>query len=180
MDAFYASFRHPRHWRSYLLFAVDGTGQTLPRERWIGEAFGFHQNQHDNVPSTRILLTYDLLNRIILRADLHTQRSGEIRHAYPNVEHLPQRAIYIYDRVYAGYGLPFLHRRHGSDCIIRLPIDMSPQVRDFVRSVEPDRLITVELKDRAYHTLRDLRQHPVWRQFLELRLVRVELCTGEV
>ncbi|THH34349.1 IS4 family transposase [Neolewinella litorea] len=177
---FYACFRHARRWRSYLLFAVDGTGQTLPREGWIGEAFGFHQNQHDNVPSTRILLTYDLLNRIILRADLHTQNSGEIRHAYPNVERLPQDAIYIYDRGYAGYGLPFLHRRHGSDCIIRLPIDMSPEVRDFVRSGEPDRLIIVELKDRAYRTLRDLGQQPVWRQPLELRLVRVELSMGEV
>ncbi|MCP9237977.1 IS4 family transposase [Lewinella sp. JB7] len=179
-EGFYTCFKHARRWRSRLLIAVDGTGQTLPREGWIGEAFGFHQNQHDNVPSTRILLTYDLLNRIILRADLHTQKSGEIRHAYPNVERFPQDAIYIYDRGYAGYGLPFLHRRHGSDCIIRLPIDMSPEVRDFVRSGEPDRLITVELKDRAYRTLRDLGQQPVWRQPLELRLVRVELSTGEV
>ncbi|WP_157976315.1 hypothetical protein, partial [Lewinella sp. IMCC34191] len=60
VQAFYASFRHARRWRSHLLIAVDGTGQTLPRESWIGQAFGFHQNQHDNVPSTRILLTYDL------------------------------------------------------------------------------------------------------------------------
>ncbi|WP_116109424.1 IS4 family transposase, partial [Lewinella sp. IMCC34191] len=180
VQAFYASFRHARRWRSHLLIAVDGTGQTLPRESWIGEAFGFHLNQHDNVPSTRILLTYDLLNRIILRADLHTQKSGEIRHAYPNVGQLPQRAIYIYDRGFAGYGLPFLHRRHGSECIIRLPVDISPEVRDFVRSGEPDRLITVELKDRAYRTLCDLGQHPTWRQPLALRLVRVELCTGEV
>ena len=62
---FYTCFRHARRWRSFLLFAVDGTGQTLPREDWIGRAFGFHRNQHDNVPSTRsILLTYDLLNRM--------------------------------------------------------------------------------------------------------------------
>ena len=93
---------------------------------------------------------------------------------------MPQRAIYLYDRGYAGYGLPFLHRRHGSDCIIRLLVDISPEVCDFVRSGEPDRLITVELKDSAYRTLRDLEQQPIWRQPLELRLVRVELNTGEV
>ena len=40
---FYACFRHASSWRSYLLFAVDGTGQTLYREDWIGRAFGFHQ-----------------------------------------------------------------------------------------------------------------------------------------
>ena len=96
------------------------------------------------------------------------------------MEQLPHRAIYIYDRGFAGYGLPFLHRRHGSDYIIRRPVGISPEVRDFVRSGEPDRLITVELKDRAYRTLRDLGQQPVWRQPLELRLVRVELSTGEV
>ena len=56
----------------YLLFAVDGTGQTLPGEDWIGRAFGFYQNQHDIVHFTRILLTYGLLNRVIYRADLRT------------------------------------------------------------------------------------------------------------
>ena len=40
---FYACFRHANRWRSYLLFAVDGTGHILPREDWIGRAFGFHQ-----------------------------------------------------------------------------------------------------------------------------------------
>ena len=43
---------------------MDGTGQTLPREDWIGCAIGIHQNQHDDVPSTRILLAYGLPNRI--------------------------------------------------------------------------------------------------------------------
>ena len=57
VEAFYGSFKQVRRWRSYLPIAVDGTAQTLPREDWIGQVFGFIQNQYENLPSTRILLT---------------------------------------------------------------------------------------------------------------------------
>ncbi|MEM7572145.1 MAG: hypothetical protein AAF433_04560 [Bacteroidota bacterium] len=72
---FYRSFKNVHTWRGLRLFAVDGTGQTLPRESWIGEAFGFHKNQHDQVPSTRLLITFDLLNKIIkttIKSEGHT------------------------------------------------------------------------------------------------------------
>ena len=65
---------------------MDGTGQTLPREDWIGRAFGFHQNQHDKVPSTRILLTYDLLNRMASpRGPIPSPRSGLIKRWLPTL-----------------------------------------------------------------------------------------------
>ncbi|MEM6769206.1 MAG: hypothetical protein AAF597_01365, partial [Bacteroidota bacterium] len=109
--SFYRCFRQHHRWRGKRLFAVDGTGQRLPNEQWIGEAFGFHINQYDNRPSTRLLFFFDLLNKLIYRVVLHTQQSSEIINTYPNVETLPTDAIYIYDRGFYGNGLPFLHRR---------------------------------------------------------------------
>ena len=86
---FYKYFRNYKKWKGFLLFAVDGTGQMLPDESWIGEHLGFHRNRYNSVPSARILFTFDILNKIIRRADFHTQKSGEIVNAYPNVVTLP-------------------------------------------------------------------------------------------
>jgi hypothetical protein len=177
---FYRSFRNYHCWRGLRLFAVDGTGQTLPRESWIGEALGFHKNQYAQVPSTRLLLTFDLLNKIIYRVDMHTQKSAEIIHAYPNVEQLPKDAIYIYDRGFASYGLAFLHNRHGSYYVIRFKVKDSPAIANFIESNENERIISIVLKDRAYRSLRDLGLQPVWKAEMSVRLVRFDLPNGEV
>jgi hypothetical protein len=179
-SAFYQCFKSHRRWRGKLIFAVDGTGQTLPPEYEIGLAFGFHRNQHDSVPSTRILCTYDLLNNIIYRIDFHTQKSGEITNAYPNVAKLPKDAIYIYDRGFQGYGLPFLHLKYGSDCIIRIQAGMTPEVKDFVQSKDNERVITVNLKGRALKAIQKLDIDVQPNAEMKLRLIRVELKTGEI
>jgi len=178
--AFYRCFRQHRRWRGKLLFAVDGTGQKLPNELWIGQLFGFHHNQHSGRPSTRLLLFFDILNKIIFRVVFHSQKTGEITHAYPNVETLPKNAIYIYDRGFQGYGLPFLHRRHGSDCIIRMPIDVIPEIQDFVQSDENERIVSVLLAGRAFYSLRSLGLNPTQNASIEVRLIKVILSTGEV
>lgn len=177
---FYRSFRNYHTWRGLRLFAVDGTGQTLPREPWIGQAFGFHKNQHDQVPSTRLLLTFDLLNKVIYRLDLHTQKSAEITHAYPNVECLPKAAIYIYDRGFASYGLAFLHQRHGSYFIIRFRTADSTSIIDFLESGESEAFINLTLKGRAYRSLRRLGLQPSWKASIPVRLIRVDLPSGQV
>ena len=80
---FYRCFTDHKRWRGKrLLFATDGTGLRLPNEPWIGEDFGFHQNQPDKRPSVRLLPTLDLLNNVLLRVDMHGQDSGEVVHAY--------------------------------------------------------------------------------------------------
>lgn len=177
---FYRSFTNYATWRGLRIFAVDGTGQGLPKEWWLGEAFGYHKNQYGQVPSTRLLFTFDLLNQIIYRVDLHNQNSSEIIHAYANVAGLPQHAIYIYDRGFAGYGLPFLHHRHGSFYIIRMKNTDSDQIIDFIQSKEQERFIQIVLKDRAYRTLKTLGLKPQWKATLNVRLVRVDLPDGKV
>jgi hypothetical protein len=177
---FYACFSHYHTFRGLRVFAVDGTGQRLPREPWIGQAFGYHLNQHDRVPSTRILATFDLLNKIIFRVDLHTQKSAEITHAYTNVAKLPKEAIYVYDRGFDGYGLPFLHRRYGSHFVIRVKKGLSPDIKDLVEGSDTERIINVVLKDRAYRSLRDLGLDPEWKAIFPVRLVKVILPSGEI
>ena len=178
---FYKSFADHKRWHGKRLFAVDGTGQRLPYEDVIGEAFGTHMNQHGARPSMRLLLTHDVLNNILYRVDFYNQNSSEIYSAYPNVEQLPRDGIYIYDRHYASFGLAYLHDRYGSDYLIRMPLDQSNIVKDFVQSAESERIVTVKLGvGRAYRSLKKLDLKPVLHTEFKVRLVRVELDDGEV
>lgn len=177
---FYAHFPSRKTFRGLRVFAVDGTAQRLPNEAHLGRVFGFHLNQHDRVPSIRILATFDVLNRIFYRLDFHEQKTSEITTAYPNVAQLPKDAIYLYDRGFDGHGLPFLHDRHGSYYIIRRKANVSQPVVDFVESLEKERVVEIVLRDRAFRTLQGLKLKPVRNKKITVRLVRVELPTGEV
>ena len=177
---FYQSFRNFRTWRGLRVFAVDSSGQRLPDEEWIGDAFGWHTNQAATVASVHLLFTFDVLNKLIYRVDMHDQNQAEVQKAYQNVEQLPREAIYIYDRAYASYALPFLHRRHGSFYLIRMQSKQSPAIIDFLQSKENERIITIRLQDRAYRSLRRLDLDPQWKAEIDVRLIRVDLPTGEV
>jgi hypothetical protein len=177
---FYRCFTEHKRWKGKRLFAVDGSGLKLPDEPWLGEALGYHQNQHDKSASVRLLPTLDLLNNVLLRVDLHTQNSAEIVHAYANVQRLPGDGIYIYDRHYASFGLAYLHARRGSDFVIRMPLDGATVVKDFVQSGEDERIIDTKLSvGRAYRKLKALGLEPVLHAPIRVRLVRVELERGD-
>ena len=180
IQQFYQSFSQFRTWRGLRVFAVDSTGQRLPDEDPIGDAFGWHTNQAATVASTHLLSTFDVLNKIIFRIDLHDQNKSEVTVAYSNVEQLPQQAIYIYDRGHANYGLPFLHQRHGSFFLIRMQNKQSPQIIDFLQSNDKECFITIHLKNRAFRTLQKLKLNPQWDAAVKVRLIRVDLPNGEV
>ena len=178
---FYRCFPDYKRWRGKRLVAVDGTGLRLPNESWLGEAFGFHKNQHDCRPSVRLVCTLDVLNNVLMRVDMHTQNSAEIVEAYQNVEHLPRKGIYIYDRHYASFGLAYLHQRHGSDYVIRMPLDGATIIQNFVKSGAEDQIIKVKLGvGRAYRKMKALGLDPKLHTEFTVRRVRVELDDGEV
>jgi hypothetical protein len=180
INQFYQSFRNFRTWRGLRVFAVDSSGQRLPDEDEIGDAFGWHTNQAATVASVHLLFTFDVLNKLIYRVDMHDQNQSEVRMAYQNVEQLPREAIYIYDRAYASNAFPFLHRRHGSFYLIRLKNKQSPAVINFLQSKEKERIITITLQERAFRTLRDMGLNPQSKAQIKVRLIRVDLPKGEV
>ncbi|NUQ24736.1 MAG: transposase [Saprospiraceae bacterium] len=178
-QAFYHRFP-VKTWRRFRLLAVDGTGLRLPDESWLGEALGWHENQHGHVPSVRWLITFDLLNQIIIKVQLHPRRQGEIAVAMPLIKDMPANTLAIYDRGFAGFAIPFLHRFYGTHCIIRLKTDFNPTVVDFVQSNETERIITPRLTHRALSAVCKLGLEPSRNEVIPLRLIRVDLPSGEV
>ena len=86
----------------HALWAADGTGFRLPDEEWLGEEPGWHGNQHNQVPSCRLLAYYDLLNQILTAAQFHTRYMAETVVAQRSIAEIPRDVCNVYDR-------PMLH-----------------------------------------------------------------------
>ncbi len=180
VQAFYRCFP-VRRWRGFRLWATDGTGFRLPDAPGLGDEFGWHGNQHNRVPSTRLLLCFDLLNEVIASGYFHTRYTAESVVAQRHIARLPSDVLMIYDRAYASHIIPFLHLLHGSHCLIRMPLDRSATVKTFVESGKNQAIVTERLQLRARQALHELGLgHLPFETTITYRLIRITLKTGEV
>ncbi|HNL39664.1 MAG TPA: IS4 family transposase [Saprospiraceae bacterium] len=180
VQAFYRCFPH-RRWRGFRLWATDGTGFRLPDAPGVGEVFGWHGNQHNRVPSTRLLMCFDLLNQVIASVNFHTRHTSEVVMAQRQIAAVPPDVLMIYDRGYASHIIPFLHLLHGSHCLIRMPVERSATVKAFVESGKNQAIITERLQYKARLALRELTgQDLPFDTTITYRLIRIVLKTGEV
>ena len=170
-----------RRWRGFRVWATDGTGFRLPDAPGLGDAFGWHGNQYDLVPSTRLLLSFDVLNEVAATARFHTRHTSELVVAQRHIERLPKDVLTVYDRGYASHIIPFLHLLHGTHCVIRMPVDKSLAVRAFVASGKRQAIVAERLGVKARLALRELGAAEVpLGATITYRLVRVTLPTGEI
>ncbi len=177
--AFYQCFEALR-WKGFRLWATDGSGFRLPDVPGMGDAFGWHDNQHRGVPSTRMSLCFDLLNEVITDLRLHPRDISETFVATCQAGSTPPDVLMIYDRGYASQIIPFLHQYFGSQCLIRMPLERSHTVNAFVLSGKRELIVTEPLGQRALKWLRELGIEPPGQQpLVTYRLIRFDLITGE-
>lgn len=179
VTAFYEAYKVKR-WKGFRLWATDGTGFRLPEESELGEHFGWHGNQHNRVPSTRMLLCYDLLNQVITTAQFHTRHVAEIVVAMRSIAQIPTDVVMVYDRAYGSHIIPFLHLFYGSQCVVRMSVLTSNTVKKFVKSVKNQLIITERLQLRARLALRELGIPVDLNTTITYRLIRVVLPSGEI
>jgi hypothetical protein len=166
--------------KGLLLWACDGTGTKLPEMSLLGEAFGTQSNRYKSVPSTKILMFFDVLNEIVIDVKLHPSSIAESTTAHRCIAHIPTNTCVIYDRGFAGQTILFAHQYYGSHCIIRLPVGFSKTVKTFVESGEKEVIITEKLSFKSRNTLNAHGYEVTKKTTITYRLVRVELSTGEV
>ncbi|MCB9052397.1 MAG: IS4 family transposase [Lewinellaceae bacterium] len=176
---FYECFKAKR-WKGMRLWAADGTGFRLPDEEWLGEEFGWHGNQHNRVPSCRLLAYYDLLNQILTAAQFHTRYVAETVVAQRSIAEIPRDVCTVYDRGHASHTIPFLHQHYGSHCIIRMPVGFSNTAKAFVASGKKEQIITERLSYKSRIVLNSLGLPVNAQTTITYRLIRVILPTGEV
>lgn len=176
---FYQYFK-PKRWKGMRLWAADGTGFRLPDESWLGEEFGWHGNQHNRVPSSRLLCHYDLLNSLVTSVQFHKREVAETVVAQRSIAQIPKDVCVVYDRGHASHTIPFLHQHYGSHCIIRMPVGFSKTIQRFVLSGKKEQIITERLSYKSRQVLQALGFIVNSASVISYRLIRVILSTGEV
>lgn len=179
VQLFYEYFKAKR-WKGLRIWAADGTGFRLPDEEWLGEEFGWHGNQHNRVPSTRLLAHYDLLNQIVTAVQFHTRYVAETVIAQRSIAQIPKDVCTVYDRGHASHTIPFLHLHYGSHCVVRLPVGFSNTVKTFVVSGKNEQIITERLSVKSRKALNGLGIPVNVQTTLTYRLIRVVLSTGVI
>jgi hypothetical protein len=176
--AFYQCFKS-RRWKGFRLWATDGSGFRLPDEWELGEAFGWHGNQHNRVPSARMLVCYDLLNQLVTAVQFHSRNIAEVMAAQRSVAHVPPDVLMVYDRGFASHIIPFLHQHFRSNCIVRLPVGHSHTVKTFVASRKSQQIITEPLQIKAKQALAKMGIATPPDPHITYRLIRIALPNGQ-
>ena len=175
IDEFYVVFCC-RLWHGFQLLAVDGTTLTLPKIQEIIEHFGaWHGRQGDPCPKARVSQLYDPLNRLTLKAVINPKSVGERQQAKQLLSDILPNSLILLDRGYPAFWLfKLILCQHAQFCA-RMCRKWRI-VRQFIRSGKQEKIIELKPGPAAkYCKELGLDVAP-----MKLRLIRVELSTGEV
>ena len=174
IEAFAAHFAL-RRWHGFRVLAVDGSTGRLPDEADIAKEFGGPVDAAG--PMARFSRLYDVLNKIILRADIAPYAVGERELASSYLYDALVDDLLVYDRGYAAFWLFAQHRDMNRAFCARVKLDFSATVKTFVSSGARSAVTTLQPSVAAQAQCEEynLSSEPV-----PVRLVRVELDTGEV
>jgi hypothetical protein len=164
-------------WNGFRLLAVDGSRLTLPDTQELDKLYGRTKNQSDTgVVQARVSVLYDVLNKFVIDGCLSVLSIGEGALALRHLAFSKPKDLILYDRGYPSFDLIYEHFRKNIDFLIRVKTDFNQVVREFSQSGLDTDIVKLypgkntKLSDKSY--TKDT--------FKEVRLVRIELSTGEV
>jgi hypothetical protein len=166
-----------KHFHGFRVLAVDGSWITLPSTNELKKSFGITNNKlGPAVVQAKASVLYDVLNEIGLDAILDNLSKGERDLALQHQHQWRKGDLIIYDRGYPSYDFIYEHVKGGVDCLIRVTVNSSAVITSFLESgkkslvtdIYPGKNVSFKDKDYTRHT------------GLKVRLMRVELSTGEV
>jgi len=177
VDYFYDHFE-PQTWCGFRLLAVDGSTIELPRTGQIMEHFGaWHPNQGEPCPLARASQIFDVLNEITLEAIISPKDVGERSLAAQHFDILGAGDLVLLDRGYPAFWLFALILSHQAHFCARMPVGVWESVDQFVATGLPEQMVTL---CPSYESVKECRSRGLSTDPITVRLIRVELDTGEV
>jgi hypothetical protein len=177
VESFYAKQPIGR-WHGFRLLAIDGSTARLPCTREIETWFGVvDAKQQPPCPIARVSTLYDVRSRVIVDAHLAPYRIGERQLAVAHFEQVRARDLVLFDRGYPAFWLFALLYRSNIQFCMRINANYSPAVEAFVRSGAAEQQIELW---PGIEARQECRRKATSIEPVALRLVRVELNTGEV
>jgi len=174
---FYDHFE-PQTWCGFRLLAVDGSTSELPRTPEIMEHFGvWHPNQGEPCPLARVSQIFDVLNEVTLEAIIGPKDVGERALAALHFAILKAGDLVLLDRGYPAFWLFALILYQQAHFCARMPLGVWEVVDQFVATGLPEQIVTLH---PSYESIKECRSRRLSTDPITVRLVRVELDTGEV
>jgi hypothetical protein len=172
---FYRRFGVKR-WHGWRLLGVDGSTLRLPATADVVAEFGPPPGG-STIPLARLSRLYDVLNHIVVDADLIAMSVGERVLAGEHLASTDAQDLLLYDRGYPAFWLFALHQLEQRAFCMRMPLGFSKEVEAFVASGVASAVVTFTSRGEARRQCEDygLPSTP-----LRIRLVRVVLKSGEI
>lgn len=165
-------------WCGFRLVAVDGSMSELPNTTEICSHFGvWHPASGGTCPKARVSQMFDVLNKVTLDAIIAPKSSGERALAEQHFADLKVDDLVLLDRGYPAFWLFALILKHDAQFCARMKLSGWKVVEQFVASGLSEQIVTLNPGVAAVNECRD-RQLSI--KPLKVRLIRVELDTGEV
>ena len=173
---FFENNYNPDKWHGFSLLAVDGSTEKVPKTKEVAEHFGeLKSNQGDNCPLARISQMYDVLNDITIDAIICPHSEGERELASLHFINLMPHDLVLLDRGYPAYWVFNLILNQDAQFCARISKKWLV-IREFIESGEIEQTISLEAPPSSFQKCREL---GLDTKALKLRLIRVELDTGE-
>ena len=171
-----------KRWRGFKLQAVDGSTAYLVNKPEVIDYFGTAGNGECKVPMARVMQVYDILNEVTVWGNMYPVKVSERSIMHYRIQCFAEDSLSIFDRGFPSFALMYLmeNQERPRYFVMRCRGDFNKETLAFLQGNEND--CTVELKAgyKAIRTLRDQGYLTTAETSLKVRMVKVELSTGEI
>ena len=165
-------------WKGLHLVAVDGSMSELPDTEEISAHFGvWHPAAGGTCPKARVSQMFDVMNKVTLDAIIAPKENGERTLAGAHFAHLKAGDLVLVDRGYPAFWLFALILRQNAHFCARMKLGSWTIVKQFVDSGLWEQTINLNPSPSA---LKECKARKLSEKPLTVRLIRVELDTGEI
>jgi len=165
-----------KRWKGYRIIAADGSSISLTNNPALSKYFGGQSNQQAKFVLAKTFYHYDVLNELVLSAQIKPYRNSELCIAYESVDYLHDDMVTVYDRYFSNYKMVALHlwQEREKKFIIRAQ-ERQNIIKNFIKTGEYSSIVYMQPSPEAIKTMRVSGFKVTKDTLLKVRLVRVDL-----
>lgn len=179
VDAYYKDGDY-KQYKGFRLLSIDGSKLYLPNTKDIAREFGRtkvkNQYEESNYVRAQSSVLYDVLNEIVIDAQLGLSNTSERELAYKHLKHSKKGDLLLMDRGYSGYELFATIIKGEMDFLMRCPRNTFKEVGLFIDEKVDEKIVTICATEKSRKAVGE-KQLP---KSLKVRLIKVTLDTGEI
>ncbi|GAW95006.1 IS4 family transposase [Colwellia marinimaniae] len=161
-------------WQGHRLLAVDGSVTQLPQSKELFEHYG-RARSNAGMPAVRLSQLYDVKNNMTVDLQVESHAVGERDMALKHLNKTQAGDLVVYDRGYPAVWFYKYHMLKNIDFCMRI-VKSSNVVKAFIESGKYSDVVDFPCIEKS---LRRCRKDKISTESLRLRLVRVDLPSGE-